>query len=52
MKKINYIETLRSKAQTSTQIRKIEQKRVETTIYQEEFDDEIVYTDSLVGGDN
>ena len=33
MKKINYMEGLRSKAQTSAQIRKIEQKRVETTVY-------------------
>eukprot|EP00347_Sterkiella_histriomuscorum_P005514 403356327 len=52
MKKINYLDNLRSKAQTATQIRKIEQKRVETSVYPDEYEDEIIYTDSLAAMDN
>ena len=48
MKKITYMEGLRSKAQTSTQIRKIEQKRVETSILADEHEDEWGYTEPLI----
>ncbi len=32
--------------------RKIEQKRVETSVYPDEYEDEIIYTDSLAAMDN
>lgn len=48
MKKINYLEGLRSKAQTSNNVRKIEQKRVETSVFSEDQDEDLIYAEPLL----
>ena len=49
MKQLNQIESLRSKAQTATQIRKVEQKRIETSmIYGEDVEDDPVFCEAFM----